>query len=118
MRAANPRASTGGEGCTTGVSGSAEAGFDTQPSDSDIAGTRRNMLEKVLKAEKYPFVFIRVRGVETARKGVTLPVAITLHGITRTPQAPAQVETEADRMSVTGTWRSIRLISVSRPSRF
>lgn len=80
----------------------AEAGFDTQPSDSDIAGTRRNMLEKVLKAEQFPFVFIRVRGVETGRKGGTLPVAITLHGITRTLQAPAQVETEADQMSVTG----------------
>ena len=79
----------------------AEAGFDTQPSESDIAGTRRNML-KVLDAEQFPIAFIRVRGVETGRKDVTLPVAITLHGITRTLQAPAQVETEADRMSVTG----------------
>lgn len=78
-----------------------EAGFDTQPSDSDIAGTRRNML-KALDAEQFPIVFIRVRGVETGRKDVTLPVAITLHGITRTLQAPAHVESEADRMSVTG----------------
>src|SRR6476469_3553015 len=34
----------------------AEAGFDTRPSASDTAGTRRNMLEPVLEAGQYPFV--------------------------------------------------------------
>ena len=32
-----------------------EAGFDTQPTESDIEGTRSNMLTHVLEAEKFPF---------------------------------------------------------------
>ncbi len=80
----------------------AEAGFDTQPSESDIAGTRGNMLEKVLEAEKFPFALIRVSGVKARQKGARLTVAITLHGTSREVQAPAQVETNHDRMSVSG----------------
>src|SRR5437879_85114 len=41
----------------------AEAGFDTQPTESDIEGTRANMLVRVLEAEKFPFALIRVSGV-------------------------------------------------------
>jgi len=78
----------------------AEAGFDTQPTASDIDGTRANMLEKVLEAEKFPFALIRVSG---ARQGdVTLSVAITLHGTTRTLQAPARIDADAGEISVTG----------------
>src|SRR6266508_6525710 len=61
----------------------AEAGFDTQPTESDIEGTRANMLEKVLEAEKFPFALIGVSGANTRRGDVTLNVAITLHGVTR-----------------------------------
>src|SRR6266446_5090803 len=80
----------------------AEAGFDTQPSESDIEGTRANMLEKVLEAEKFPFALIGVRGASTRRGDVTLNVAITLHGSTRTLQVPAEIEADAEKMSVTG----------------
>ena len=38
----------------------AEAGFDTQPSAADIAGTRRNMLEKVLETSRHPYALIAV----------------------------------------------------------
>src|SRR6267378_7554984 len=80
----------------------AEAGFDTQPAQSDIAGTRANMLDKVLEAEKFPFALIRVRGAGARQGDVTLSVALTLHGSTRTLQAPARIETDAGGMSVTG----------------
>jgi len=80
----------------------AEAGFDTQPSDSDIEGTRVNMLEKVLESEKFPFALIRVSGARANRGSATLEVAITLHGETRALQAPAEIETFADGMIVTG----------------
>src|SRR5437763_8154402 len=40
----------------------AEAGFDTQPTESDIEGTRANMLAKVLEADKFPFALISVAG--------------------------------------------------------
>src|SRR6266852_3439961 len=49
----------------------AEAGFDTQPTESDIEGTRANMLEKVLEAEKFPFALIGVSGANTGRGDVT-----------------------------------------------
>src|SRR5207249_5019677 len=80
----------------------AGAGFDTQPTESDIEGTRANMLEKVLEAEKFPFALIQVSGTNTMRGDVTLNVAITLHGSTRTLQAPARIDADAGEMSVTG----------------
>jgi polyisoprenoid-binding protein YceI len=80
----------------------AEAGLDTQPSESDIAGTRANMLDKVLETQKFPFALIRVSGLEKRQMGVRLTVAITLHGVTRTLEAPAQIETGRDEMSVSG----------------
>jgi len=80
----------------------AEAGFDTQPTESDIEGTRANMLARVLEAGKFPFALIRVSGADASRRDVTLSLAITLHGITRTLKAPARIDTEADRISVTG----------------
>src|SRR6266566_6982141 len=47
-----------------------EAGFDTQPGESDIEGTRSNMLEKVLEADKFPFALIGVSGANTRRGDV------------------------------------------------
>jgi len=80
----------------------AEAGLDTQPSESDIAGTRANMLDKVLETQKFPFALIRVSGLEQRPMGVRLSVAITLHGVARTLAVPAQIETGGDEMSVSG----------------
>jgi len=80
----------------------AGAGFDTQPTESDIQGTRANMLEKVLEAEKFPFALIQVSGANTMRGDVTLNVAITLHGSTRALQVPARIEADAGVVSVTG----------------
>ncbi len=78
----------------------AEAGFDTQPTESDIAGTRANMLEKVLEADKFPFALIQVSG---AGKGSgEISVALTLHGQTRTLQVPAGIEADGTRVSVSG----------------
>ena len=55
-----------------------EAGFDTQPSESDIEGTRSNMLGHVLEAERYPFALIAVTGADAKDKNPVLAVAITL----------------------------------------
>lgn len=81
-----------------------EAGLDTQPSESDIAGTRANMLAKVLQTQAFPFALIRVSGIETLPRGVRLTVGITLHGTTRTFEVPAQLETETanGELSVSG----------------
>lgn len=75
------------------------AGFDTQPSSDAIAGTRTNMLTRVLDAEHYPRVSVRV-----TRSGDAVNVAITLHGVTRTMQIPVQINDDgAGGLVVSGT---------------
>ena len=81
----------------------AEAGLDTQPSESDIAGTRANMLDKVLATQQFPFALIRVTGVEQRLTNGRLTAAITLHGVTRAFEVPARIETESDAMRITGS---------------
>jgi polyisoprenoid-binding protein YceI len=80
----------------------AEAGFDTQPSDSDIAGTRANMREKVLETQKFPHALVRVHGVERRERGVRLAVSLSLHGITRELEAPGQLEVDPEALSASG----------------
>jgi polyisoprenoid-binding protein YceI len=80
----------------------AEAGFDTQPSESDIVGTRANMHEKVLETQKFPYALIRVHAIEKRPMGARLAVALTLHGVTREMEAPAQIESAEGELRVTG----------------
>ena len=77
-----------------------EAGFDTQPTESDIEGTRSNMLGHVLEADKFPYAVIAVKGADAKEKKPTLDVAITLHGRTRSFQVPAEVEAEKKTITV------------------
>ncbi len=79
-----------------------EAGLDTQPTESDIAGTRSNMLDKVLDVQQFPFGLIRV--AKNGQSDASAQVAVTLHGTTRTFSVPLQVETAGDRMRVTGSF--------------
>lgn len=75
------------------------AGFDTQPSTDAIAGTRTNMLTRVLDAEHYPQVSVRV-----TRSGDVVSAAIMLHGVTRTMQIPVRIrDYGAGRLMVSGT---------------
>jgi len=80
----------------------AEAGFDTQPTESDIEGTRANMLVRVLEADRFPFTLIRVSGADASRPDAAMSVAITLHGVTRALQVPARIDADADKIEVTG----------------
>ena len=79
-----------------------EASFDTQPTESDIEGTRSNMLNHVLEAERFPFALIGVTGADAKARKATLSVAITLHGRTRTLQVPAEIEADEKSISVSG----------------
>lgn len=69
------------------------AGLTTAPSADAIAGTRHNMLVRVLDAERYPWVSIEAR--RTGDNEV-FEADITLHGVTRTVQLPVRVEQAAD----------------------
>jgi len=78
----------------------AEAGFDTQPSKEAVEGTRRNMLEKVLESERFPFALIHITRGDADRS--VLRVSITLHGTTRAFEIPAQIETLPGGIAVSG----------------
>lgn len=80
----------------------AKAGFDTQPSPADIAGTRRNMLEKVLETSRYPYALIVVSNSVAGGSPQWLTVALTLHGVTRSVDAESQFEMTAEEVSVVG----------------
>ncbi len=80
----------------------AEAGFDTQPSPEDIAGTRRNMLGSVLDAARYPFVLVHVMNVDVSGSSRMAQVSITLRGATRDMDVPLNVQTTADEVDVSG----------------
>ena len=79
------------------------AGLTTTPSADAIAGTRQNMLVRVLDAERYPWVRVDARRVDArhidARRGggsEVLDADITVHGVTRAVQVPVRIEAGAD----------------------
>jgi polyisoprenoid-binding protein YceI len=76
----------------------AAAHFDTTPSAADIAGTRHNMLVRVLDAEAYPFARVSVRGTDADH----VDAQIALHGVTRTVRVPVQLAAGSDRLDVSG----------------
>lgn len=76
-----------------------EAGLDTQPSADAIAGTRRNMLTRVLDAEHYPTVDIVIERTGSA----SVSAAITLHGVTRRYDVPVTLEQGAAGVRASGT---------------
>ena len=73
------------------------AGLDTQPTESDIAGTRANMLDKVLETKKFPYARVNI-GISRGQ----LAVAITLHGTTRTFQVPATLIVNDTQVDASG----------------
>jgi polyisoprenoid-binding protein YceI len=76
----------------------AQAHFDTQPSADDIAATRRNMRERVLEVERYPFARIAVRHADAH----FVDAEITLHGATREYHVPVQTSIDANTLGVAG----------------
>jgi hypothetical protein len=82
----------------------AEAGFDTQPDADDIAGTRRNMLQRVLDTARYPYALIAVTDIGAADDTGQVRVALTLHGTTGPVVAAAQWDRTAEEFSVAGNF--------------
>ncbi|WP_177142779.1 YceI family protein [Variovorax sp. YR216] len=79
-----------------------EAGLDTQPTASDIEGTRTNMQDKVLRIQEFPYALVQVRDVD-AKNPSSGSVAITLLGATRTSTVPMELITTQDALRVVGS---------------
>ncbi len=76
-----------------------ESGFETQPSETDVAGTRANMRDKVLEVDKFPYALVHASVKDGDR---SLRVSITLHGATRSFEVPAKVDADARRVGASG----------------
>ena len=79
----------------------AQAGLDTQPSADAIAGTRTNMLTRVLEADKFPLV--QLRAVTGALAG-QVRLSITLHGVTRSIDTPVTLNRSDKAITVSGNF--------------
>jgi hypothetical protein len=80
----------------------AAAGLDTQPSASDVAGTRDNMLGKVLHADQHPFAVVGLTRLGADEGALRLQASVTLHGVTRLATLQAVVDEGAEELRVTG----------------
>lgn len=73
------------------------AGLTTDPDLDAIAGTRTNMLTRVLDAEHFPDVLLHAE-----REGEQLRLTITLHGQTRNYLVAAQINDDGDSVTASG----------------
>jgi hypothetical protein len=83
----------------------AQAQLDTQPSPDAIAGTRVNMLTRVLDAERFPLVTMTVQGQPLAQGigKVALNLTVTLHGVSRTLPVEADLAWTAQPPALAAT---------------
>lgn len=84
-----------------------KAGLATQPDPDAIAGTRTNMLTRVLDAERFPLVELHAeraagKGAKVD-KGEILRLTVTLHGVSRTVDVPTTIERGAGGLTASGT---------------
>jgi polyisoprenoid-binding protein YceI len=75
-----------------------QAGLPAAPAADAIAGTRHNMLVKVLDAERYPEVLVQA---EQSSAGA-INADITLHGVTRRYTFPADIVKTGNSIAATG----------------
>jgi polyisoprenoid-binding protein YceI len=81
-----------------------EIGLDTQPSEADIAGTRRNMQDKVLETDRFPYATVAVSGLPPGGDTQPVPVAVSLHGVTRVVEVPLQFRHVGDDLTTSGSF--------------
>jgi len=80
----------------------AEAGFQTQPSATDIESTRRNMLDRTLETLRHPFAVLRLTPLPGKLPAISVNADITLRGNTRTQVIPVDIEASANLLRISG----------------
>ena len=81
-----------------------EAHFKSQPSASDIAGTREHMLDSVLEVKQFPDAKIHVSQLRLLQSTNYVTTAtLTLHGVSKTIEVPVILEKiGVNELKVTG----------------
>jgi hypothetical protein len=82
------------------------AGLDTQPGAEAIAGTRENMLTRVLDAARHPVVMLHAERVPG--KTDLLRLTVTLHGVARTVEVPVAIEQSKGTITASGELRLLQ----------
>lgn len=82
------------------------AGLDPVLPEQAIRETRQAMLGKVLEAERFPFVLLHAERV--AGSDTLLRLEITLHGVSKTLEVPAQITRSQDSLSASGTLKLLQ----------
>lgn len=81
----------------------AGADFATQPSASDIEGTRRNMLgEKVLNAAHYPFIEIWSERIRVSGGALTADIVVAARGTLRRLSIPVNFTATESELGASG----------------
>jgi polyisoprenoid-binding protein YceI len=78
------------------------AGLTTQPDADAIAGTRNNMLTRVLEAQTYPLVLLHAQ--RSAPGAPSVRLTVTLHGVSKTLDVPVKFEESAGRLAASGAF--------------
>jgi hypothetical protein len=79
-----------------------QMGLEGEMTESAIDGTSRNMQDKVLESEIYPWVQISARFAPAQSDPSMLDVSVTLHGATFDYRVPVDLQIESDRLVIKG----------------
>ena len=79
------------------------AGFQTEPSAADIAGTRNNMLTRVLEADEHPFVVVSVSNARAEATPGGVHPTLTVNGVRRAQDVEATIDATNETIRVTGS---------------
>ena len=93
----------------------AAAGFQTEPSAADIAGTRNNMLTRVLHADEHTFVVASVTGARAELAPHAVHPTLTVNGVGHAQDVEATIEVTDDAIRVTGQMVVLQTVFGIRP---
>ncbi len=79
------------------------AGFDSTPDAEDIAGTRRNMLEKVLNASAYPWIHGRAWLLTAVFENPTLGLSLNIHDTAWSGKLAVDVRQTEQGLEISGS---------------
>jgi hypothetical protein len=78
-------------------------GLEPELPDSAIEGTTRNMQDKVLESNQFPWATASVRVLSTQGSQAQLEVQVSAHGTSFDYQVPATLSVEPDELKATGS---------------
>jgi hypothetical protein len=76
--------------------------LDTSPSEADIAGTRKNLMEHVLDADRWPWMTLGMTAFEHQQDHYSAIVTLAINGSEYSGRQPFRLRRESDRATVEG----------------